>query len=103
MKKKPDKRVMSKGPSLLLSIVLVFCILGTVVTTVSRKISEEMSAAAIQNLSESLDLLQCTIEAILRSQAEFQRLIAREVARVEDPESYVRAYERNQTDRKSVV
>ncbi|MCI8689014.1 MAG: response regulator [Oscillibacter sp.] len=97
MKKKPDKRVMSKGPSLLLSIVLVFCILGTVVTTVSRKISEEMSAAAIQNLSESLDLLQCTIEAILRSQAEFQRLIAQEVARVEDPESYVRAYERNQT------
>ena len=56
-----------------------------------------MSAAAIQNLSESLDLIQSTIEAILRSEAEFQKLIAQEVARAEDPEAYIQVYERNQT------
>ena len=56
-----------------------------------------MSAAAIQNLSESLDLIQSTIEAILRSEAEFQKLIAQEAARAEDPEAYIQVYERNQT------
>ena len=75
------------GLSLLLSIVLVFCVLGTVVYTISRKISKEMSSSAIQNLSESLDLIQSTIEAILRSEAEFQTLIAQEIAQADDPES----------------
>ena len=56
-----------------------------------------MSASAIQNLSESLDLIQSTIEAILHSQAEFQSLIAKEIARAEDPAAYIRAYEKNQT------
>ncbi|NCE65498.1 response regulator [Pseudoflavonifractor sp. 524-17] len=97
MKKKPDKREKRRGGTLLLSIVLVFCVLGTVVYAVSQKISREMSSAAIQNLSESLDLIQCTIEAILRNEAEFQMLIARELARAEDMESYIRTYERNQT------
>ncbi len=82
---------------LLLSIVLVFCILGTIVYTVSRKISREMSSSAIQNVNESLDLIQSTIEAILGSEAEFQVLIAQEIARVEDPEAYIQAYEKNQT------
>ncbi len=85
------------GLSLLLSIVLVFCVLGTVVYTISRKISKEMSSSAIQNLSESLDLIQSTIEAILRSEAEFQTLIAQEIAQADDPESYIRAYKKNRT------
>ncbi len=97
MKAKQDKQEKRKGAPLFLSIMMVFCILGTVVYTVSREITREMSASAIQNLSESLDLLQCTIEAILRSEAEFQTLIAREVGRAEDPEDYILAYERNQT------
>ena len=97
MKEKQDKREKQKGLSLLLSIVLVFCILGTIVYTISRKISQEMSTAAIQNLSESLDLIQCTIEAVLRNEAEFQILIAQEIARAEDPEAYIQAYEKNQT------
>ena len=54
-----------------------------IVFSVSQKISKEMSESAIQNLSESLDLLQSTIEAILRSEAEFQSLIAQEIARAE--------------------
>ena len=73
---KPNRRDRRGGSFLLLSIVLVFCILGTVVYAVSRKISREMSASAIQNLSESLDLIQCTIEAILKNEAEFQALVA---------------------------
>ncbi len=86
-----------KGQILLVSIVLVFCVLGTVVYTISQKISQEMSSSAIQNLRESLDLIQYTIEAILRSEADFQTLIAQEIAKAEDPEAYIRAYEKNQT------
>ena len=96
MKDASNKREQRKGISLLLSIILIFSVFGTIVFTISRKISEEMSASAIQNLSESLDLIQSTIEAILNSQAEFQTLIAKEVAQAEDPESYIHAYEKNQ-------
>ena len=97
MKETPDKQKRRRGISLLFSIILFFGILGTVVFAVSRRITKEMSQAAIQNLSESLDLIQSTIEAILRSEAEFQMLIAQEIARAEDPEDYIRAYEKNQT------
>ena len=83
MKETPDR--LKKGNSLLFSIILIFCIFGVVVFAVSHKISKQMSESAIQNLSESLDLLQNTIEAILYSQAEFQVLIPQEVARAEDP------------------
>ena len=86
-----------RGIVLLPSIILIFCVFGAIVFSVSQKISKEMSQAAIQNLSESLDLIQSTIEAILRSEAEFQALIAQEIARAEDPEEYIRFYERNQT------
>ncbi|MDE7036208.1 MAG: hybrid sensor histidine kinase/response regulator, partial [Eubacteriales bacterium] len=55
-----------------------------------------MSDSAIQNLSESLDLIESTIEAILRSEAEFQKLIAQEIARADDPEEYIRFHEKNQ-------
>ena len=52
MEEKPIRHKKTPGVSLLLSIVLVFCILGTVVFSVAQKISREMSASAIQNLSE---------------------------------------------------
>ena len=71
------KRTRTTGEvSLLLSIVLVFCILGAVVFSVARKLSAEMSSSAIHNLSESLELIKGTIEAILTKEAEFQSLIA---------------------------
>nr|WP_300748944.1 response regulator [uncultured Oscillibacter sp.] len=70
---------------------------GAIIFSVSRKTAREMSNSAIQNLSESLDLIESTIETILRSEAEFQTLIAQEIARVDDPEAYIRAYEKNQT------
>lgn len=89
--KKQEKR------SLLFPIILIFFIFGTIVFAVSQKISKEMSSSAIQNLSESLDLIQNTIEAILRNEAEFQKLIAQELSLAEDPEAYIRVYEKNQT------
>ena len=55
----------NRGITLLLSIIFVFCILGTVVFSVAKKISAKMSESAIQNLSASLDLIQGTMEAIL--------------------------------------
>ena len=82
MRKKQDKSKINGSVSLLISIIVVFCILGTVVFSVSRKISVEMSDSAIQNLSESLDLIECTIESILNSEAQFQRLMAQEIAQI---------------------
>ena len=77
--------------------MLVFCILGAFVYTVSKKISQEMYASAIQNLSESLDLIQAAIEATLRSEAEFQLLLAEEAALSEDPKAYIRGCRGNRT------
>ncbi len=93
MKETSKKRKRWRRLSLPLSIVLIFCVFGTIVYMVARRTTREMSAAAIQNLSESLDLIQCTIEAILNSEAEFQNLIAREIAQAEDPEAFIHSYE----------
>ncbi len=65
--------------------------------SVSRKLSKEMSAAAIQNLNESLDLIKSTIESILNKEAEFQKLMAQEIALREEPEDYIASYQKNQT------
>ena len=55
-----------------------------------------MSASAIQNLNESLDLIKCTIESILKNEAEFQVLLASEIASSKDPEEFIRSYEKNE-------
>ncbi len=87
----------NSGIYFLLPIILFFSIIGFVVFSVAQKISEEMSQSAIQNLSESLDLIKCTIESILKNEAEFQTMIAHEAAMSEDPETYIQTYEKNQT------
>ncbi len=87
----------NQGLSLIVSIILVFCILGTIVFSVARKISMEMSASAINNLSESLGLLKGTIEAILDKEADFQKLMAQEITMLDDPEEFIRSYRRNNT------
>ena len=97
LKEKQDTRKTDKGFSLLISIILVFCILGAVVFSVSRKISVEMSDSAIQNLSESLNLIKSTIEAILNKEAEFQKLMAQEIASAENPEERLRFYGGSET------
>ncbi len=96
MKKKQGKDRKDSGIPLFVSIVIVFCILGVVVFSLAGKITKDMSASAIQNLSESLDLIKCTIEAILKNEADFQKLIAQRVAAAEDPEEYICVYDRNE-------
>ncbi len=97
MRKKQNRSRKDKGISLFVSIILVFGILGVVVFSVARKISIEMSESAIQNLSESLNLIKCTIEAILENEADFQKMVAQKVAMAENPEEYILEYEKNQT------
>ncbi len=89
-KRKPNKRI-----PLFLSIVIVFCVLGGIVFYVSRKITREMSAAAIQNLNENLELIKCTIESVYKKDAEFQRMIAQELAVQGSLEDFVRSYQKN--------
>lgn len=82
---------------MLVSIILVFLVLGIIVFSVAGKITREMSASATQNLNESLDLIKCTIEAILNKEAEYQRLMAQGIAAMQEPEEYVRNYKKSET------
>ena len=97
MKKKRNESRTDRGISLLVSIILVFLVLGVIVFSVSRKITEQMTASATQNLNESLDLIKCTIEAILNKEAEYQKLMAQGIASMEEPEEYVRSYTKSGT------
>ncbi len=86
----------SRKSSLLISIIVVFCILGTVVFSVARKTFAEMSVSAINNLSDSLVLVKGTVEAILMKEAEFQEFIAQEIAISRDPYEFIRSYSKSQ-------
>ncbi|MDE6815610.1 MAG: response regulator [Lachnospiraceae bacterium] len=97
MKDKIKKSESGRGIPLIVSIIIVFCILGTFVFSVSRKISMEMSSSAIGNLSESLSLIKGTIEVLLNKDAEFQTLIAQELTTLEDPEGFILSYQRNRS------
>lgn len=97
MGKKHDESRKDRGISLLVSIILVFSFLAVIVFSVSHKISEEMAASATQNLNESLDLIKCAIEAILNKEAEYQRLMAQGIAAMEEPEDYIRQYQKSET------
>ncbi len=95
MKRKQDRA--NKGIPLFISIILVFCILGAVVFSVARKISIEMSASATHNLSESLDLIKGTVEAILIKEAEFQRIIADEILDAYNPQEFILSHDKSKT------
>ena len=95
--KMKKKRKGNQRSTLFLSIILVFCLLGTIVFSVAKKISAEMATSAIHNLNASLDLIQNTIETILVKETEFQMLIAQEIASSEDPYEFIRSYESNRT------
>ena len=97
MKKRHKKGKSGNGPGLILSILLTFCILGTIVYFVARRISSEMSQSAISNLSESLELVRGTIEAILDKEAEFQKLMAQEISVMGNPEKFIQSYSGSQT------
>ncbi len=81
----------------IIPILLVFCLLGFAVFSVARRISEEMSRSAIENLEESLKLIRNTIEAVYNEEAGFQKMLAAELAAMEEPENFILAYNRNKT------
>ena len=87
----------SRKGSLFVSIVLVFCILAAIVFSVAKKTSEEMSSSAIDNLRDSLELVKGTVEAVFTKEAEFQELIAQEIAASKDPYEFIRSYNHNRT------
>ncbi len=97
MNKEQKQTIQGRRIALLLPVLLIFCILGGVVYTVSAKIQREMSASAVSNLTESLDLIKGTIEAVLGKEAEFQKMIARELSVIDDPDTFIRTYNRNRT------
>ena len=82
---------------MIISIILVFCILGAIVFSVAQKISEKMSLSAINNLSESLEMIKGTLEAILLKESEFQKLIAQEITIIDNPEDFISSYNGNET------
>ena len=96
MEKKKNSGTYKKY-SLIVSILIIFCILGTVVLIVSKRISAKMSESAVNNLSESLNLLSNTIEAILKKEAEFQKLLSQEMAGTKDLEDFILSCESNDT------
>ncbi len=95
MEKEKKKKGFNSSKALIVSIISFFIILGVVVFSVSRRITEEMAESAIGNLSESLDLIRGTIETMLQMEAEYQKLMAQELAESEDPETFIRFYNRN--------
>ncbi len=96
LKKKTKKKFHSRT-AFIITILLSFCILGAVVLSVERKISAQMSEAAIESLSEKLELLKGTIQAILYKEAEFQSLLATEVALLDQPEDFIHSDHMNKT------
>ncbi|MCM1127872.1 MAG: ATP-binding protein [Lachnospiraceae bacterium] len=82
---------------LVVPFIIVFCILGAVVLGAARRISVEMSEAAISNLSENLDLISNTIDTLVGQQVNIQKMIAEELAYAENPEDIVCSYGINDT------
>lgn len=99
MEKKYKKTGINRSIILNTAIILVFCILSAIVYFVSGKISTEMSESAISNLHESLDLIKGTIQAVFKKEAEFQKLIAKEIGSMENPYDFVRSYD---TDNRNI-
>lgn len=59
--------------------------MGVAIWGISKKTYDDMSEAAISSLNENLTLMKSTIEAIFRSEADFQRVTAKELAETDDP------------------
>ncbi len=70
-------------------IVAIFALMGISIGAISQKTYDDMSQAAIQNLNENLGLMRNTVEAVMESEAEFQKSTAAELAAVDDPEAAV--------------
>ncbi len=83
--------------ALVASVALIFGLLGAMVYLVSRNVSAQMARSAIDNLNGSLDLIKGTAQALMEEEAEFQKLIARELSSIEDREGFIQTYDNNKT------
>ena len=97
MNGKGKKHRAKRGISLIIPVILFFSIMGAALYVAAGKISTQMSASAVENLSENLDLIRGTIEVMLKREAELQRLLAQELATMEEPEEFIRSYDKNST------
>ena len=97
MKKRENQEKTTGRKRLIIPLIIVFFILGSFVFFIARRISTEMSQSAIGNLSESLELLKGTVEVLFQREAQYQKLIAEELAIIEDPEEFILSYDRNST------
>jgi signal transduction histidine kinase/CheY-like chemotaxis protein len=79
------------------AFVLIFVMFGCIVFGVARRTANEMSASAVDNLTNSLDLLRDTMEALLERQAEFQKLLAEEIAVSDDGYQFISTYRSGST------
>ncbi len=96
--RKVEKKTGKNGKKTLIGLILSFFILlGCVVFLIATRITREMSQSAITNLSENLDLLKGTIEVLLEREADYQKLIAKELMIIEQPEEFIHSYNRNDT------
>ncbi|WP_302962804.1 hybrid sensor histidine kinase/response regulator [uncultured Adlercreutzia sp.] len=98
-----DSRQKRFSGSWVIAILLIFAVMGASVYAIAQKTYDDMSDAAIQNLNENLNLMQNTVEAIMGSEAEFQQLIAGEIAQAPDPATYVLGLQNNGTTSKMSV
>jgi signal transduction histidine kinase/DNA-binding response OmpR family regulator len=92
-----DKMKKKERNYIIIPILLVFCILAGFVFSVAKSISEEMSESAILNLGESLNLIKGTVETLYKREAEYQKLIAEEIAVMDEPEKFILSYHRDKT------
>ncbi len=97
---KTKRNRINAGKAFILPILLVFFILGSFVFHIASRISEEMSQSAIGNLSESLNLITGMVEALYQREAEYQMLIAEELALADHPEAYLNSYHSSSTIKK---
>lgn len=74
-----------------IAVIVVFVVMAVSIYGIAKKTYDDMSEAAIQNLNENLNLMGNTVEAIMRSEAEFQLLTAEEIAQAKDPQGYIRS------------
>ena len=97
MDKKENKEKKIGRKVLIALILTIFIIPGSFVFFIAARISQEMSQSAIGNLSESLELLKGTIEVLFQREAQYQKLMAKELSIMEDPEEFIQSYDRNST------
>ena len=69
-----------------IAVIVIFVVMAVSIYGIAKKTYDDMSEAAIQNLNENLNLMWNTVEAIMRSEAEFQLLTAEEIAQAKDPQ-----------------